>query len=152
MRRPILLIVAIQVFLALALVVVAWYGVDRSRQIAELRVELDQARAQVAAAEQRAMTAERRADELQARVDALEEALRSAGQDPAVIVAPTGVAPSPVSPNEPGRSVAPSPTAGPAAPAPTVGPPSLAPEPTPTPTPPPPCTVRVPLVGTCLLP
>lgn len=136
-RRPILLIVAIQVFLALALVVVAWYGVDRSRQIAELRVELDQARAQVAAAEQRAITAERRADELQTRVDALEEALRSAGQDPAVIVAPTGVAPSP--------------TAGPA-PAPTVAPPSLAPEPTATPTPPPPCAVRVPVVGTCLLP
>ena len=36
MRRPVALLATVQVVLALVLVVVAWYGVDRSRQLEDL--------------------------------------------------------------------------------------------------------------------
>lgn len=141
-RAPAFVIALFMVVISLVVLVVAWAGHARGDRLealeasnAQMRIELDQAKRDVAAARRetqaantRAAAAEARADRLQARVDALEAALRRQGVDPGTVVV---VQSNPA----PRASSSPAPRASASAAA------SASPSPSPT------CRVTLPVVG-----
>lgn len=134
--RPVVILTAMILAVALALFVVAWVGqqgrvalrndlASTQAELAQTRTELDAAKAAAASARSDANAATARADRLQARVDALEAALRRQGVDPGTVVVravtpsttaagrPSAAAPSPSSSRPSSRPPRPAPSPSP---------------------------------------